>query len=168
MVLKEGRMYTSSPKSELRAELEMMGLGELCVCLHLVVQRAPSCAGRSHGGPAPSILLKNVVARLLCKTPSHAGNSSRATIEHYQQKHCSMDNEGTELVEAYGAFAPLPTSSKMLAVLMANVPASPRLLIQVHSDRYLYLIQTVNIQAYPANIRRSRDWQIMPPVPMYS
>lgn len=98
------------------------------------IQRAP-CAGRSHGGPAPSILLKNVVARLLCKTPSHAGNFSRATIEHYQQKHCSMDNEGTELVEAYGAFAPLPTSSKVLAVLMANVPASPRLLIQVHSDR---------------------------------
>lgn len=38
-----------------------------------------------------------------------------------------MDNEGTELVEAYGAFAPLPVSSEMLAVLMANVSASPRL-----------------------------------------
>lgn len=46
-----------------------------------------------------------------------------------------MDNEGTELVEAYGTFAPLSVSSKMLVVLTANDPASSRLLIQVHRDR---------------------------------
>lgn len=107
--------------SELRAELAMMSLGGLYASTYGdTTQRAP-CAWR------PSILSKYVVARLLCNTPSHASNFSRATINHYKRKHCSMDNEGTELVEAYGAFAPLPVSSEMLAVLMANVSASPRL-----------------------------------------
>lgn len=84
---------------------------------------------------APIHSSKHVLARLLCNTVTHASKLSRVIIDHYQIDYFSMDNEGTELVEAYGTFAPLAVSSKMLVVLTANDPASSRLLIQVHRDR---------------------------------
>lgn len=84
---------------------------------------------------APIHSSKHVLASLLCNTVTHASKLSRVIIDHYQIDYFSMDNEGTELVEAYGTFAPLSVSSKMLVVLTANDPASSRLLIQVHRDR---------------------------------
>lgn len=99
--------------------------------------RQLECAPCADPGPyvAPIHSSKHVLTRLLCNTVTHASKFFRVVIDHYQGNYFSMDNEGTELVEAYGTFALLSVSSTMLVVLTADDPASFRLLIQVHRDR---------------------------------